>query len=47
MTESQIYTFDNLGADERDHYKGKRIFEIGLFVRKTQVETQAVKIHTL
>jgi len=27
MTESQIYTFDNLGPEERDHYKGKRIFE--------------------
>lgn len=27
MTEAQTYTFDNLGPDERDHYKGKRIFE--------------------
>lgn len=27
MTEAQIYTFDTLGAEELDHYKGKRIFE--------------------
>lgn len=27
MTESQTHTFDNLGPDERDHYKGRLIFE--------------------
>jgi len=27
MTESQTHTFDNLGPEEWDHYKGKRIFE--------------------